>query len=181
MQAANDDQTGPFELPSMNWYHDNIFDNLSAYWTGPEIYAGNSKTEVVPAQTKFWAVNGLATAYFLDSNSSVKTSWQAPYTAINRTGNIFPDYTDPWSLKKASTGLRTDWAKTSTPVDWNNYLRGTAIAQYIDLYRDPGWDWSNYQIHHIQPRSYGGTNDISNLIPIPAMEHSLITSWFNGY
>jgi hypothetical protein len=165
----------------MNWYHDDIFDNLGAFWTGSEVHVGNSKTEVVPAQTKFWSISGMASAYYVGSETQPETSWQASYTLINRTGNIFPDYTDSWSHKKASDGLRTDWNKVTNPVNWDNNTRGTAISQYINLYGNPKWDWSNYQIHHIQPRAYGGTNDISNLIPIPASQHSLITSWFNGY
>lgn len=75
----------------------------------------------------------------IGNDTPISTYWQAPYTAINRTGNI------------------------------------------LDLYGDPKRDWSNYQIHHIQPRTYGGTNDVSNLIPIPSTQHALITSWFNGY
>lgn len=43
-----------------------------------------------------------------------------PYYVINRTGRVFPDYTDTWSSKKASDGLRTDWVKVSNPVSYDS-------------------------------------------------------------
>jgi hypothetical protein len=183
LQDANDDQTGRNDVPGLNRYHNNMADNLSASWNSADIYVGNTKTEVVPAQTKFWSVSGQASAFYIGKEIPVEVDkqWQAPYTAINANGDIFPDYTDSWSGKKASAGLRTDWTKTANPVAWSSSARNTAISQYINLYGDTKWDWSNYQIYHVQPIAYGGTNDISNLIAIPYQQYSAITAWFNKY
>lgn len=38
-----------------------------------------------------------------------------------------------------------------------------------------------YDIHHMQPREYGGTNYEYNLMPVERSAHNKITGWFNGY
>lgn len=37
------------------------------------------------------------------------------------------------------------------------------------------------EIHHIQPREFGGNNDLGNLMPVPVLQHSAISGWFRGY
>lgn len=169
-----------------HWYHDDIFQNLSVSWTSPDIYVGNSKYEEVPSETKYWGYFGEADAYyatgFMQGNSS-SVSWSVPYSLVNRTGNAFPDYQDPWSKKKASDGVCTNWVKVdiANRVPWNGAIRAAKIEEYKATYGDPKWDWSLYDLHHIRPVAFGGTNDLSNLIPLPKAVHSTITGWFNGY
>ena len=51
---------------------------------------------------------------------------------------------------------------------WGPKERGAYIKQWYDRgYGTPEGGWSAYDIHHIQPREYGGTNDFDNLVPIP--------------
>jgi hypothetical protein len=72
-------------------------------------------------------------------------------------------------------------------VPWNNDLRGQFIAQYIERYgdpkqKDPNFDWADYDIHHIIPREYGGTNDFDNLIPLRREFHQQnVTPWWTNY
>jgi hypothetical protein len=180
---------GPYDFTAFSFYHkDWLYGPLLAQWSGSEIFVGNSKTEVVPAETKFWGISCYAYANFIGNDTPITSTWDSPFTAVNRTGNIFPDYTDPWSGKKASDGLRTDWTKVSNPVAYNSGTdRAAAIAGYINLYGDPHYQWSAaykpnyYEMHHIRPRALGGTNDISNFIPIPYYAHQAISSWFAGY
>lgn len=40
---------------------------------------------------------------------------------------------------------------------------------------------SLYDVHHIQPLSYGGNNTYGNLIHLPKDLHKQVTGWFNGY
>lgn len=62
---------------------------------------------------------------------------------INRTGHVFPDYQDPWSGKKASDGVCTNWVKVATPIEYDSRIdRGIAIKSYIDKYGDPEYSWN---------------------------------------
>ena len=51
----------------------------------------------------------------------------------------------------------------------------TANAKYL------GVDLTGYDVHHIIPREYGGTNDYSNLIPLAVSDHRTVTSWWVNY
>lgn len=77
----------------------------------------------------------------------------------------------------------TNWTKVSNSVPpLTSTERGAYIKQYIDTYGDPKIDWSLYDIHHIKPREYGGTNSFDNLMPVLRNpNHYNITSWFRGY
>lgn len=59
-------------------------------------------------------------------------------------------------------------------VVWNASKRA-AYAKYL------GVDLTDYDVHHIIPREYGGTNDYSNLIPLAVSDHRTVTSWWVNY
>ena len=59
-------------------------------------------------------------------------------------------------------------------VVWNASKRA-AYAKYL------GVDLTGYDVHHIIPREYGGTNDYSNLIPLAVSDHRTVTSWWVNY
>ncbi|WP_390624072.1 HNH endonuclease signature motif containing protein [Fodinicola feengrottensis] len=42
---------------------------------------------------------------------------------------------------------------------------------YNQGYATPEGGWSRYDIHHIIPREYGGTNDFNNLVPVLRTVH----------
>ncbi len=47
---------------------------------------------------------------------------------------------------------------------------------------DPPGGWGDYDIHHIIPRAYGGTNDFNNLIPVLRTYHQkVINPWRSSY
>jgi hypothetical protein len=49
-------------------------------------------------------------------------------------------------------------------------------------YQTPRGGWSAYDIHHIKPREYGGTNDFDNLVPIPRDVHQQqFNRWWSSY
>ncbi|NEQ26428.1 MAG: HNH endonuclease [Microcoleus sp. SIO2G3] len=50
--------------------------------------------------------------------------------------------------------------------------RGEYIAEwYRTGYDTPPRDWQLYDIHHIKPREYGGSNDFENLVHILRQVH----------
>lgn len=77
---------------------------------------------------------------------------------VNRTGHVFPDYTDPWSGKSASDGVRTDWVKIpkeqkDQQVPWITFIINQKRTEYENTYIHHTFDWSgnNYQLHHMRP------------------------------
>lgn len=56
--------------------------------------------------------------------------------------------------------------------------RGQYIKRFIDTYKDPKWDWSKYDIHHVVPIQYGGDHSFDNLFPLPRDIHQqVVTPW----
>ena len=49
-------------------------------------------------------------------------------------------------------------------------------------YQTPEGGWDLYEIHHILPREFGGTNDFDNLTPLIKYVHrSIVTPWWNNF
>ncbi|WP_337969580.1 HNH endonuclease signature motif containing protein [Virgibacillus salexigens] len=98
-------------------------------------------------------------------------------------------YADPYSDKVMFTPDTTTMSQVPPEdrVPWNNELRGEYIAEYIDRYgdptkKDPDFAWKDYDIHHIIPREYGGSNYFNNLIPLKREFHSQnVTPWWTNY
>ena len=66
-------------------------------------------------------------------------------------------------------------------VEWDNYTRRDFIKEWYDR-GFPKLDWSKYDIHHILPRAFGGTNAFDNLVPLlRETEHTLFTKWWAGF
>lgn len=92
----------------------------------------------------------------------------------------FPDYYEPISNQDAGTSVETTCTKLAASPPWNG--RDKFKIWYNTTYGTQTDDWwTARQVHHIRPRVYGGTDDNSNLMPIPVANHQLITSWFVNY
>ena len=101
------------------------------------------------------------------------------YRIFNRTGH-------EWTYEFYATGKvlpepRADWIKNPT-YDRSNippyreYYFSTYTARTgITL------DESKYQVHHIQPLEFYGSNDYTNMIHLPVSLHTQISGWYNGY
>jgi hypothetical protein len=65
-------------------------------------------------------------------------------------------------------------------VSWDSKLdRATFIAEwYRRGYPTPPGGWPNYDIHHIHPREFGGTNDFWNLVPVERETHQELFNEF---
>lgn len=67
-------------------------------------------------------------------------------------------------------------------VKWDSHARGQFIKEWYDRgYPSPPRPWGDYDIHHIKPRKYGGTNDFDNLTPVLREEHKKFTAWWSNY
>lgn len=105
-------------------------------------------------------------------------------TRLNRAGRAYPNVIDPRTgsaIHFPGEGL------TKVPVSqrapWGGKERGAYIKQWYDRgYSTPEGGWSGYDVHHIRPREYGGTNDFDNLVPIPRDVHQQqFNSWWRDY
>ncbi len=52
------------------------------------------------------------------------------------------------------------------------------IDQFVDLFSTDGWP-SGWEVHHVLPTDWGGTDDVSNYAAIPGSLHQDITNWWN--
>jgi len=65
---------------------------------------------------------------------------------------------------------------------WGAQERNEFIKEwYRRGYETPRGGWSEYDIHHIKPREYGGTNDFWNLTPVARDTHKILNSFWNGF
>ena len=67
-------------------------------------------------------------------------------------------------------------------VRWGNTERGEFIKEWHDrgLPRPEG-GWQQYDIHHVKPREYGGTNAFDNLTPVRRDLHKQFNRFWSGW
>lgn len=67
-------------------------------------------------------------------------------------------------------------------VNWGRNERAAFIREWYDAgYTTPQGGWGMYDIHHIRPREYGGTNDFDNLTPVMRNEHQLFNRFWEQW
>jgi RHS repeat-associated protein len=99
-----------------------------------------------------------------------------PHVIDPRTGEPIPE--PPDGLQIVPKDQRAPWADDGT---------GRERYEFIKEWRDRGYPvpeggWKNYDIHHIIPREYGGSNDFWNLVPVERNVHqNELNPWWNRY
>jgi HNH endonuclease len=68
-------------------------------------------------------------------------------------------------------------------VPWNGPLKNAYIRKWYELgYGNLPQQWGDYDVHHIIPRMYGGTNDFWNLVPVLRDDHQKgFSPWWLNY
>lgn len=65
---------------------------------------------------------------------------------------------------------------------WTKSDRGAFIREWHKQgYPEPPGGWGKYDVHHIVPREYGGTNDFSNLVPVLRTDHQLFNEFWRKF
>ncbi len=127
--------------------------------------------------------------------SAAKTGYYRYKYAIVLESDTTPTYKNTSSVLYNRTGHKWTFSFSDTgkvlPKPRADYVKGQVYARdtslpsryYTEYTQKTGktLDTSKYDVHHIQPLSYGGNNDYSNLIHLPKDIHSSVTGWFNGY
>lgn len=155
--------TGSYTSIGSSVYHN--------YTTNTEY--GVDYTWNAPAKTGYYYVSYT----IIDYDNACSGSGVTTTGLTNRTGH-------EWVYSFSDTGKtlpmpRADWTKGATHQRPNN-LADTYYTTYTQM-TGKTLIRSLYDVHHIQPLSYGGDNSYSNLIHLPKALHSQVTGWFNGY
>jgi hypothetical protein len=101
---------------------------------------------------------------------------------VNTQGDPYPVIIDPRTgdLVQPPPG-NLELIPEEDRVTWTTRDRGLYIQEWYERgYEIPIGGWDIYDIHHIIPKEYGGTNDFENLVPVLREEHqqSLNRCWY---
>ena len=112
-------------------------------------------------------------------NGGTSQSKNSSSNLINKTGHV-------WNFTFSDTA-----SGKSLPKPPANYKKGATYSRpsnlaetYYNTYKQntgKSLTRSLYDIHHIKPLAYGGSNDYINLIHLPKATHKSVTSWWAGY
>jgi hypothetical protein len=99
---------------------------------------------------------------------------------FNRAGREYPSVLNPGTGKPIPfPSGKLEKVAVSDRVPWGAQERGDFIKQWYKRgYSTPPGGWSEYDIHHVLPREYGGTNAFENLVPVERDTHQ---SEFNAW
>lgn len=145
-----------------------------------DTYTSNSEygvdyTWTVPAKTGYYYVAYTITDYDNATSGSGVTT-----TALsNRTGHAWNFNSSDSVSGKSLPMPPANYAKGATTTRpsnladtyYNTYTANTGVTLNRSL----------YDVHHIRPLAYGGSNAYSNLIHLPKATHTQVTSWWAGY
>lgn len=104
--------------------------------------------------------------------------------AINSAGHAYTEVFNPGTGEPIPyPGEALTRVPVSERVTWGAQERGGFIKEWYDRgFSTPEGGWSNYDIHHIIPREYGGTNVFENLVPVERGVHqSEFNAWWRNY
>ncbi len=98
---------------------------------------------------------------------------QAAAGPRNQVGKPYPQVRNPGSgnlISPPPPGLNR--VPVDQRVPWGFEERGSYIKEWYDRgFPTPSGGWADYDVHHIIPREYGGTNDFENLVPVERSIH----------
>lgn len=103
---------------------------------------------------------------------------------VNSLGEPYPEVSDPRTGEPIPAPRdNLEVVPQSERVNWTNSDRADFIREWHEQgYPEPEGGWSEYDIHHITPRQYGGTNDFDNLVPVDRGAHQQeLNRWWQFY
>ncbi|WGV59547.1 HNH endonuclease signature motif containing protein [Brevibacillus brevis] len=153
-------------------------------WDNPTVGSYTNWVTYYLKDARFWQSVARMTPYFGKVPAGGSLTVFAPNKILLNSKAIgYPYYKDPISQQIMPEPETTTWTKVHSDyrVPWTKKER----EEYKDWYRKQyktNFDFDGYEIHHIRPRAYGGSNDPINLIPVPRDFHrKTVSPWFTGY
>lgn len=102
---------------------------------------------------------------------------------VNRAGKPYPSVRHPATgepIPCPGDGLRV--VPEGGRAVWGDSQRRIFRKEWDARFGTPEGGWDLYDIHHIRPRKFGGTNVFDNLVPLRrGLEHSEFTRWWTNY
>jgi RHS repeat-associated protein len=132
------------------------------------------------------AVHGIGILAKVSQDPLPVNAWAAQSSSKpvrNSSGDPYPNITDPRTGKAIGFPEgRIERVAPNQRVGWGLQERGSYIAQWYEHgYATPDGGWEKYDIHHILPREFGGTNDFWNLAPVERETHKLFNRFWERY
>ena len=115
---------------------------------------------------------------------------------VNDKGEEYPDIIDiktgkalefpSGDLEVVPLDDRVEWYRNQSLANQNRtdpiMCKRDFIEEWYNRgYQTPKGGWDLYDIHHIRPRKYGGSNDFDNLTPVLKKMHDLLDAWWRGF
>ena len=140
----------------------------------PEIIRVGQGTEKIIQLVEGSNSNGSDSVGSGSLHSETTNSVGDPYPEVNDPRTNQPIPAPPDNLQLIPPNQRSSWNLT----DRANFIR----QWYEKGYANPKGGWELYDIHHIIPREYGGTNDFDNLVPVLRDTHQQqLNAWWTHY
>jgi RHS repeat-associated protein len=122
--------------------------------------------------------------YVLNPQARTDPLGLTDYCTVNAAGQPYPTVVDPRTgnpIPPPPQGLTV--VDPADRVKWGQQERYEYIKAWHDLgYPRPTNGWGKYDIHHIIPREYGGTNHFDNLVPVLRQVHQdEFNEWWRNY
>jgi len=93
--------------------------------------------------------------------------------------NLYPNVIDPRTGGKIPLPYVNEIVPEGTRVPWGRVERASFIREwYSKGFASPKGGWDFYDIHHITPRAFGGTNNFWNLVPVERNTHKLFNNFW---
>ncbi|QRY62367.1 HNH endonuclease [Gordonia sp. PDNC005] len=107
-----------------------------------------------------------------------------PYPPVNKLGVPYPKVIDPRTGMPIPHPPRPNMERVSPDLRAKGGWRKPFLNEWISRgypvpEGNPNFD--GWEVHHIIPREFGGTNDFNNLIPLPREIHNIYSRWFDQY
>lgn len=145
-----------------------------------KIYSTGSPTTISVStgnQTSYWRLILKGTV----QNQTLPTTISPDNIIFNKKGVKYPDFKEVYSNRKMAVPP-TNYAVN--PQHRPSNIREKYIAYFRKQYsltnKLPN-NFDNYQVHHVRPLQYGGSNDFSNLMLLPTTFHTSMTTWWKSY
>lgn len=132
------------------------------------------------AQTGF---TGYVIGRTFGKNASKKIVGKITSKYINSAGKSYPNIVSMRTRKEIPFPEgKLQRIPIEQRVEWDKGKRADYISEWYKRgYQTPEGGWSEYDIHHIKPREFGGDNSFENLIPIKRDVHIEFNEFWRNY
>ncbi len=124
--------------------------------------------------TSFWRVKVITSGSLPSEDAIISTK----AALVNKKCEAYPIAFEPYSKKKVKV------PSTTWKIDQNErdvQFRKKYISSFKKKYPNAKINWKEYEIHHMRPLKYGGTNALSNGIALKKNVHAKFNAWWSNY